>query len=199
MGSTGEVPQFLRNELRVLRVARDDQDRVVTSERADHIVEPRSIDRKGEQLRLAGAGPQHDQLLHRRSLLVERMATLLGGRVAETLVFGECSDGAANDLAQVSALARRMVGRFGMSDALGPLTYADDERAGDAGQYSEETARLLDAETRRLVDEAEELARDVLVRARDALDRVAAALLERETLTLADVEAIAGPAPARRG
>ena len=155
-----------------------------------------SIVSRGSALGVTWLPESDDQLLHRRSLLVERMATLLGGRVAETLVFGECSDGASNDLAQVSTLARRMVARFGMSEALGPLNYGDEW---EGGQYSEDTARLIDGETRRLVDEAEVLAREVLARSREDLDRVASALLERETLTLADVDAIAGPAPVLHG
>ena len=133
-----------------------------------------------------------DQLVHGRALLVERMATLLGGRAAEQLVFGEPSDGAGNDLHHVAAIARAMVTTHGMSSALGALAYP----AGNGGApYSLEAARLIDSEARRLVDEAERLATDVLSRSRHELDLVAAALLERETLSLAEVETIIGPTP----
>ncbi|MEA2198375.1 MAG: transitional endoplasmic reticulum ATPase [Solirubrobacteraceae bacterium] len=133
-----------------------------------------------------------DQLLHRRAVLIERMATLLGGRVAEELVFGEPSDGAGNDLAEVAGLARSMIMNFGMSRALGALAYPAEN---GSSPYSLETARLIDSEARRLVDEAERLAGEVLTRSRGELDLVAAALLERETLSLAEVEALIGSAP----
>ena len=134
-----------------------------------------------------------DRRLHSRSMLIERMATLLGGRVAEEIVFGEPADTASGDLAQVTQIARRMVAELGMSDTVGALNYA--RRNGYDGDvaYSDETARLIDAEARRLVDEAEELARGVLNGARSTLDRVAHALLERESLTLEEVGEIAGP------
>jgi ATP-dependent metalloprotease FtsH len=138
-----------------------------------------------------------DRRLRSRSVLIERMATLLGGRAAEAIVFGEVSDGAGNDLAQVGAIARRMVTIFGMSDAVGPLNYADENGAYNV-HYSDETAQLIDTEARRLVSEAEELARQVLTEQRTSLDRVAEALLERETLTLEDVGTIVGPAPVAR-
>jgi len=131
--------------------------------------------------------------LHSRSVLIERMATLLGGRVAEQLVFGEPADTAATDLAQVGSIARRMVAVLGMSDAIGSISYGG-EVTGDAGTVvSDDTARLIDAEARRLVKEAEALAITVLTDARDSLDLVAQALLERETLSLEEVGAIIGP------
>ena len=139
-----------------------------------------------------------DRRLHPRSLLVERMATLLGGRVAEQIVFGEVADGAANDLAQVGALARRMVTVLGMSDAVGSLNYTDELGSHGAVSYSDDTAQLIDAEARRIVAEAEDLARSVLDDQRATLDRVAEALLQRETLSLDEVGEIAGPAPAAR-
>ncbi|MDQ6803544.1 MAG: AAA family ATPase, partial [Actinomycetota bacterium] len=133
-----------------------------------------------------------DHLLHKRAVLIERMAALLGGRVAEQLVFGEPSDGAGDDLAEVGALARSMVTIYGMSPALGSLAYPSEN---GGGAYAADTTRLIDSEARRLVDEAERLAGDVLSRSRRELDLVAAALLERETLSLAEVEAIIGPTP----
>ena len=138
-----------------------------------------------------------DRRLHPRSILIERMATLLGGRIAEQIVFGEIADGSANDLQQVGSLARRMVTVFGMSEAVGSLSYADERGVNDF-HYSDDTAEMIDTEARRIVAEAEELARNVLLAERTTLDRVAEALLERETLTLEDVGKIAGPAPAAR-
>ncbi|HWC27312.1 MAG TPA: cell division protein FtsH, partial [Solirubrobacteraceae bacterium] len=89
-----------------------------------------------------------------------------------------------------------MVTVFGMSDVVGSLNYADESGL-DGVRYSDETAELIDAEARRIVDEAESLARSVLTEQRTTLDRIAEALLERETLTLEDVGEIAGPVPAR--
>ena len=132
--------------------------------------------------------------------LMERMATVLGGRAAEQVVFGELGDGAGSDLAVVTDLAHRMVTELGMSDAVGPLSWGG-AYAGSR-QPSGDTERVIDAEVRRLVEEAGAMAVSVLTRGRDALDRVAAALLERETLTLPEVEQLAGPltaaAPPRR-
>jgi len=136
-----------------------------------------------------------DRRLHSRSMLVERMATLLGGRVAEEIVFGEPADTAGSDLAQVTAIARRMVAELGMSDMVGSLSYGDGSPRSGASAYSDDTARLIDSEARRLVNEAEELALGVLTGARAKLDRIAEALLERETLSLEEVGAIAGPIP----
>jgi cell division protease FtsH len=133
-----------------------------------------------------------DRLLHGRSVLVERMATLLAGRVAEQLVFGEPSDGAGDDLHEVAGIARAMVTTYGMSSTLGALAYPAEN---GGAPYSVEAARLIDSEARRLVDEAERLATDVLSRARHDLDLVVSALLERETLSLAEVEAIIGVTP----
>jgi ATP-dependent metalloprotease FtsH len=136
-----------------------------------------------------------DRRLHSRSMLVERMATLLGGRVAEEIVFGEPADTAGTDLAQVTAIARRMVAELGMSDMVGSLSYGNGSLLEGGRSYSDDTARLIDAEARRLVNEAEELALGVLTGARSKLDRIAEALLERETLSIEEVGAIAGPVP----
>ena len=155
---------------------------------------------RGRILGAAWMPEADDRLVHSRSMLIERMATLLGGRAAEELVFGELGDGASSDLAQVREIARRMVMRLGMSEALGAINYGDDFAANGIPPYSEETARLIDAEVRRLVGEAEQLARRVLEGSRAELEAIVEALLERETLTLEEVEQIAGPAPpARRG
>ena len=126
-----------------------------------------------------------------RTELVERMATMLGGRTAEQLVFGELGDAAGGDLASVTDLAHRMVGELGMSEAVGPLSYGT--AFAGSRQPSDDTARLIDAEVRRLVEEAGAIATQVLRGSRAALDRVADALLEREALTLEEVEELAGP------
>jgi cell division protease FtsH len=138
-----------------------------------------------------------ERKLRSRSVLISWMATLLGGRVAEQLVFGEYADGAASDLAQVGSLARRMVTVLGMSEMVGSLSYAEADGTPNV-VYSDETARMIDAEARRLVSEAEALAQRVLREQRMILERVAEALLERETLTMEEVDRIAGVLPAGR-
>jgi cell division protease FtsH len=136
-------------------------------------------------------GEGEDEALFSRSKLLDRMATLLAGRVAEEQVFGEPGSGAADDLANASELARRMVRDWGMSEKLGPLVPERDGRDA-SGVYSEETARLIDSEVRALLAEAEDRARAVLKKQRKGLDLTAEALLEQETLSLDEVEELVG-------
>jgi ATP-dependent metalloprotease FtsH len=153
---------------------------------------------RGNSLGAAYLPAADERYTHSRSLLIERMATLLGGRTAEHMVFGELGDGASSDLSAVASLARRMVSQLGMSEAVGAINYAEEVGYNGYRVHSEETARLIDSEVRRLVDEAGEMARRVLTGSRQSLDRVAEALMERETLTLEEVEEIAGPAAVLR-
>ena len=156
------------------------------------IVRKLSIIPRGGSLGSAWMVQKDERYTHSRSLLLEQMAALLGGRVAEELVFGEPYDGAQSDLATVAQLARQMVSAMGMSKVVGAINYAS-ETAGDGHPvHSEETARMIDDEVRALVEEAGQMAERVLAGSRAALDRVAEALLERETLTLEDVEQIVG-------
>lgn len=149
-----------------------------------------------------------DRLSFSRSMLIDRMAVGLAGRLAEHMVLGEPQTGSSSDLAQVRRIALHMVCDEAMGDDLGLVPYphdADgDPRSGRP--RSEAATRLIESEVRRLVEEASERARRVLVRDRDALERVAAALLEHETLDAKDVENLAGsvrpvtlPDSARRG
>ena len=128
------------------------------------------------------------------------MAMGVAGRVAEQLVTGEPSSGAADDLARVSRIARRMICDYGMSEALGGMTFDDghDSRS-RAAVYSEKEVSLIGDEARRLVDEARERAHQVLSDSREVLDEVARALLERETLSADDLEELVGRAPVASG
>jgi cell division protease FtsH len=125
--------------------------------------------------------------------LEDRLAVLFGGRMAEDTVFGVTSTGAANDLVQGTELARRMVVEWGMSDRIGPMAWGSNNQVflGDGlvsgRDYSEETARVIDEEVERILRTQEARARHELVEHRGALDRVAAALLERETISGDDV------------
>jgi cell division protease FtsH len=135
--------------------------------------------------------PTEDRYLLTRAELIDRIAVLLGGRVAEEIVFGEISTGAQNDLSRVTELARSMILEYGMSESLGPLTYETRTRnmlgmrlAADVEQkqYSEETLQEIDREVRRIVDETQARVRKLLMRERKALDGVADRLLEKEVI-----------------
>jgi cell division protease FtsH len=142
--------------------------------------------------------PTEDRYLMTRAELEHKMAGLLGGRAAEQLVFGEISTGAADDLARATDIARAMVLRYGMSEALGNVAY-DRERSPflqgnypvpQERNYSEDTAHAVDAAVRRFVDQAFEQATTILRKNRALLDRTAAALLETETLSEPEIERV---------
>jgi cell division protease FtsH len=141
--------------------------------------------------------PTDDRYLLSQHELENRLAILVGGRAAETLVFGEASTGAADDLARATDLARRMVTEFGMSTVLGPVRLAADMQANYLSQQfgldarvSPETATLVDIETRRILEEAVVEASGILESHRPALDSLAELLCELETVDGAQIEAI---------
>ncbi len=149
-----------------------------------------SIIPRGSSLGAVWSVDSEETHLESRSSLLAHLAGLLGGRAAEELVFGEPSSGAADDLQKVGRVAREMVTVLGMGESLGPLSYVDPMLP-DGRLYSEEAARLIDSEVRRVVDQAYGRAREILIAERAMLDGVAAALLERETLTREEFEEIA--------
>ena len=132
---------------------------------------------RGDALGYTFNVPSEDRYLHTREELIDLMKIMLAGRAAEQIVFGRVTNGAANDLERVTALAREMVFEYGMGEAVTSRTMRADNYA-----LSEETKRLRDAEQARLTDAAYEEAVRLLRKHRAALDRIAAALLERETL-----------------
>jgi cell division protease FtsH len=185
------------------RIMSDEERRTVAYHEAGHalvarillrdtIVHKLSVVPRGRRLGVAWLPESSDHLLYPRSVLIQRMAALLAGRLAEEMVLGESSGGASDDLSRVGEIARTMVCDLGMGERVRALP------AGREGQsrWSEETARLIDSEVSRLVEEAEKLSRAALTASRAALDRVALALVDRETLTLDEVNTLAGP-PAR--
>jgi cell division protease FtsH len=139
--------------------------------------------------------PTEDRYLMTRAELEHKMATLLGGRASEQLVFDEISTGAADDLAKTTDIARAMVMRYGMTDALGNVTYDRDRQpflqsaypVPQERVYSEGTAEAVDRAVRQLVDGAFGVATSILQRNRALLDRTAAALLQTETLGEAEI------------
>jgi cell division protease FtsH len=150
---------------------------------------PRGLAALGYTLQL----PLEDRYLMSREELLDKMAGLMGGRAAEEIVVGSISTGASNDFKQATEIARLMVTEYGMSDALGPISYAERGRSpflrgadGMAGltdkAYSERTQRRIDEEVSRLVEEAMARAREIIVRHREALGRIAARLLQTEVV-----------------
>ncbi len=190
-------------------VLTDEERRVIAFHEAGHAVVARTVPEgrlphmisiipSGRSLGRAWLSDSHDRLMYSRSALIDEIAILLGGRSAERLIFGQAGSGAVGDLARVGQLAHRMVRELGMSDALGAIGYGEDAEAnGHTVPYSEHTARVIDAEARKLVDEAEQRADAVLRTSRQALERIAEALLEAETLSSDRIgELAAEPAPA---
>ena len=148
--------------------------------------------------------PTEDRFLMTRQELEDKMAVLLGGRAAESLVFEEISTGATDDLDKATDIARNMVTRFGMSEKLGQMTY-EEQRQGFLGQvqglaarnYSEATAREIDCAVRELTDSARERAMQILSTYRKQLDQGAKLLLNKETLVAAELPRLK-PKSARR-
>ena len=147
---------------------------------------------RGRALGLTMQLPEEERSAHDRTWLNNTLCTLLGGRVAEEIVFQQMTTGAGNDIERVSDIARRMVCEWGMSEAIGPLTFrAPQPPGGQPGQIlSEATATLIDAEVKKLVQSAADTARQLLTDNRPALEALTTALLERETLNRDDIRAI---------
>src|SRR5262245_26860725 len=155
-----------------------------------------SISPRGMALGVTFAAPESDRFNYREPELRAKIKVALGGRIAEQLVFGETSTGAESDIEQLTAIARQMVGRWGMSSTVGPVAVLPRDGSGPllpgAHEFSPDTQRLVDQEVRRIVDESEEQVVALLGENRGKLDSLAAALLEHETLDEEDVYAAAG-------
>ncbi|MGK4001941.1 ATP-dependent zinc metalloprotease FtsH [Sorangium sp. So ce1036] len=153
---------------------------------------------RGPALGLTQQLPKEDRLSMSRDFAKARLSVLMGGRVAEEIVFGQFTTGAGNDIKQASNLARRMVTEFGMSDVIGPISYGTDEESVFLGRdftsrrrdYSETIANQIDDEVRRFILDSHAEARRLLTDNREILERLATALLERETLDAEEVDAI---------
>jgi len=159
---------------------------------------------RGRALGLTFSLPEEDRHNYTKQYILGRLAMAYGGRVAEELVFGpeKVTTGAAADIQQATEMARRMVTQFGMSDAVGPIAVGDREAEIFLGrevvqrrEISERTAELVDTELKRMLGAAYERARDILLEHRAVLDRLAAALLERETLDREEVELVVAGKP----
>jgi cell division protease FtsH len=193
------------------RVMREDEKRRVAYHEAGHAlvamslahadpvhrvtIIPRSIGALGATLQL----PTEERYLMTRDELLDRLCVMMGGRTAEHLVFQDTSTGAENDLERATETARQMICRFGMSSKLGPVTMGRSLGArflegalpmGEERTFSEDTARAIDAEIRSVLESEQVRALEILDRRRATLERIAGALLERETIERAELEAM---------
>ncbi len=158
---------------------------------------------RGQALGLTQRLPLDDKRIYSRAYCLDQLAIMLAGREAELLVFDDLSTGAHNDIDNASILARKMVCEWGMSEMVGPLTFGSPSEEIFLGRelgvrrtFSEETARSIDSEIRRIIDEQATRARNIVTSQRDKLDALAKALLERETLSGGEVDRALGIEPA---
>lgn len=154
---------------------------------------------RGRALGLTQQLPQDDRHTYSRDYLVDSIAILMGGRVAEELVFNQRTTGASNDIERATQMARRMVCEWGMSEKMGPLSFGKREEQIFLGReiaqhrdYSEATAIRIDEEVRTIVEENYQRAKDILTQHTDLLNLIATALLEKETLDIRDIDKIIG-------
>jgi cell division protease FtsH len=193
------------------RLISDEEKRIIAYHEAGHAVVGNAIAEADpvQKVTIVGRGqaggltwfrPDEDRLLYSRKKLLANLAYMLGGRVAEELVFDDITSGASNDIEQVTRLARSMVTRLGMSSDLGPMMYGQKEELIFLGReiseqrdYSEAIAEQIDGEVRKIVDESYKLAKKLLLKYRAQLDSVAQKLLEVETLTREEFEKIFPP------
>ncbi len=160
---------------------------------------------RGQALGLTWSLPVEDQLNRYKKELMDDLCMMLGGRIAEELVFGELSAGASNDIERVTSLARAMVTRWGMSEKMGPLTFGSRDGEvflgrdlGSRPDYSEDTARQIDTEVRGIVMGSYERAKKLLHENLDTLKRIADALMEYETIDAADLDLLVAGTPLTR-
>ena len=210
------VERVLAGPERKSRVITEEEKRIVAYHEAGHAVVMQALPESDpvHKVSIIARGmaggytltlPEEDRTLISRRKVFADMVGLLGGRAAEELVFDDITSGASNDLERVTRLARTMVMRWGMSENLGPLVYGKKEELVFLGReiaeqrdYSETIAEQIDAEVRRLVNEAYDRARAILKEYRDKLDAVAQKLLEEETISRSEFEAIFPPPVPKR-
>jgi cell division protease FtsH len=158
---------------------------------------PRGISALGYTLQL----PTEDRYLMTKTELLDRLAVLLGGRVAEEIVFGEISTGAHNDLQRATDIATSMVKEFGMSEKLGYVTFEKEKQPlfpsslFPTREYSEDTAKQIDEEVKKIVDETYLRVKEMLTAKKDKLEDLARLLLEKEVVEEADLKKILAITP----
>ena len=157
---------------------------------------------RGMALGYTMALPREDRYLQSKTEFEDKIAGLLGGNVAERMIFGDTTTGASNDIEKATDLARRMVTEFGMSDKLGPLSFGKRDELvflgreiGEQRNYSDEVAKQIDEEVRAIIDHAYERAMDVLVKHRDKLTALAEKLVAEETVDAEEFEKLFSDLP----
>jgi cell division protease FtsH len=163
-----------------------------------------SVIARGRALGYTLTLPEEDKFLMTREELSDELAMLLGGRVAEELIVGDITTGAANDIERATKISRQMVTEYGMSDMIGPLTLGQKQHEVFLGRdfatqpdYSEQVAFEIDNEVRRMIDQAHDEALEILQEHRQKLDQMAALLIERETIDKEEVERLLTDVPKR--
>jgi cell division protease FtsH len=197
---TAAIEKVIMGPEKRSRVLSEQEKRITAYHEAGHAVVGRilpntdpvhkvTIVSRGAALGYTLSLPLEDVHLYRRSRFEDMIAMLLGGRVAEEIVFGEVTTGAENDLREATKIARKMVTEFGMSDKLGPVTYGEKEELVFLGKelgvernYSDKIATLIDEETRAIIEKAYTRAQELLKKYRDILDKLAEKLLKEETV-----------------
>ena len=193
------------------RLISDEEKRIIAYHEAGHAVVANAIPEADpvQKVTIVGRGqaggvtwfrPDEDRTLMSRKKMIATLAYALGGRAAEELIFDDITSGASNDIEQVTRMARAMVTRLGMSGDLGPMTYGQKEELIFLGReiseqrdYSEAVAEQIDRDVRKIVDEAYKHSKALLKKYRTHLDAVATKLLEAESITREEFEAIFPP------
>ncbi len=199
------------------RVISDEEKRIIAYHEGGHAVVQRILPKcdpvakvtvisRGMALGYTMALPTEDRYLQSKTEFEDKIAGLLGGNVAERLVFGDTTTGASNDIEKATDLARRMVTEFGMSDKLGTLSFGKrDEMVflgrsmGESRDYSDEVARVIDEEVRAIIDRAYDRATEVLTTHRDRLDRLAEKLIAEESVDSPEFEQLFDDLPPKEG
>ena len=141
--------------------------------------------------------PDNDEMFNTKSKMLQDIMTLLGGRVAEEIIFGDITTGASNDIKRATAAARSMVMKYGMSDKLGLISYGDDDDEVFIGRdlahtrsYSEDVAKAIDEEIHRIITECHDRAKEIILEYEDMLHSCAKLLLEKEKVHREEFEAL---------
>ena len=202
------IERVIAGPERKSRLIREEEKEIIAYHEAGHAVVQNTLTHcdpvrkitivsRGMSLGYTMSLPQDDHLLQSKSKFRDELAGLLGGRVAEELMFGDVTTGASNDLERATELARKMVTRYGMSEALGAMTFGQKEELIFLGReiseqrdYSEATAQQIDSEVRGFIEEAHDRAEQVLTEHRDKLVAVATRLIEVETLDAEEFQAV---------
>jgi cell division protease FtsH len=202
------IERVLAGPERKSRIISDEEKEIIAYHEAGHAmvmsklphcdpVHKVSIVSRGMALGYTMPLPEEDRYLKHRARFKDKLAGLRGGRAAEEMIFNDVTTGAANDLGQVTKLARKMVCEYGMSEKLGPMTFGQKHELVFLGKdiaeqrdYSEEVAHEIDREVRRFIDEAYSRAKEVLTTYRDKLVALAQRLIEEETLEGPELEAM---------